>query len=129
MTERDRHFIQIFTFLEDKTKNGRVLSTAKIGEVFMSRLTIRPGVTTGNYYHKKTKLMFYVEKGRVKAAFENVKTKEKKLTEFWGGKHVIHVPPGVALATKNVGKTKAVIVFFSNRALRDQSDSFSYEIL
>lgn len=94
----------------------------------MSRLTINPGVTTGNYYHKKTKVMFYVEKGSVLASLEHVKTKERRQIHLVPGVHVVHIPCYVAQATKNVGKQKAVLVFFTNRALRTDDD-FPYSVL
>jgi dTDP-4-dehydrorhamnose 3,5-epimerase-like enzyme len=73
--------------------------------------------------------MFYVEKGNVLAAFEHIKTKEKKVTTMTAGRHIVHVPNYVALSTKNIGKTKAVLVFFSNLALREEEDSFPYTVL
>ncbi len=121
--------IQLFRFVEDKTKRGRVLSMVKIGGVYMSRLVISPGVTTGNYYHKKTKIMFYVGRGKVKAVFEQVKTKKRKELIMDPGKHVVHLPSHVALATKNIGKQKAVVVYFSNHALRDSKDAFPYHVM
>lgn len=121
--------VQLFVFVRDAHKPGRILSTAKIGDVYMSRLIIQPGVTTGNYYHKKTKKMFYVEKGKVLGSFENVKTKEKRQIMLLPGKHVVHVPPYVAHATKNIGTRQAILVFFSNKALRSTGDTFSHPVL
>ncbi|HYE59691.1 MAG TPA: hypothetical protein VEA18_00710 [Candidatus Kapabacteria bacterium] len=120
--------VQLFRFEESTRKPGRVLSSVRIGDVYMSRLTIEPGITTGNYFHKKTKVMFYVERGDVLASFEHVKTGEKKKLVIVPDKHVIHVPPFVAHATKNVGKRKAVLVFFSNKALRSE-DCFDHRVL
>ncbi len=122
-------FIQLFRFSEDKSKSGRVLSSAKIGNVYMSRLVLNPGVTSGNYYHKKTKIMFYVGRGRVKAVFEQVKSKKKYTLMMEPGKHVVHVPSYVAIATKNMGKQKAILVYFSNHALRAGNDAFPHHVL
>ena len=80
----NRNFINVFSLEPDKTKPGRTLSTVKIGGVYMSRLIIDPGVTTGNYYHKKTSVMFYVESGSVVAIFENVVTKEHEEGQLRG---------------------------------------------
>lgn len=94
----------------------------------MSRLTINPGVATGNLFHKKTRVMFYVEKGSVLASFIHVRSKEKKQIHMRPDIHVIQIPRFVAHATKNVGRTKAVLVFFSDHALRS-GDDYPYEVL
>lgn len=126
-SSKKNRFIEVFSFKEDASKPGRMLATAKIGDVYMSRLVIDKGVVTGNYFHKKTRVMFYCANGNVLARFEHVKTHEKKEIALTRGKQVIHVPPYVALATKNVGRGKATLVFFSDRPLRS-GDSYPYEI-
>ena len=124
----NQNFIQIFKFVDDISKPGRILSTAKIGEVYMSRLLIDPGITTGNIYHKDTSAMFFVERGEVLASFENIETKEKKDLKVRTGTHAIHIPPFVANATKNIGTNTAVLVFFTDKRLRS-GDDFDYHIL
>ncbi|HAZ28169.1 MAG TPA: hypothetical protein DCY48_00105 [Candidatus Magasanikbacteria bacterium] len=119
------HFLQIFLFVDDASKTGRVLSTAKIGEVYMSRLTIEPGIVTGNLYSKETNIMFFVERGSVIAEFEHIETKVRKHIEMKPGKNAVHVFPYVARAIKNVGHNEAVLIFFSNRRLRS-GDDFEY---
>lgn len=118
----------MFEFTKDATKPGRLLYWVRIGDVYMSRLIIDPGVATGNYFHKKTQVMFYVSYGDVVAAFEQVKTKENKKFKVRPTKHVVHIPSFVAHATKNVGDKPAVLVFFSNRKLRS-GDDFEYKVL
>lgn len=122
-------FVDIFHFKPDRSKPGRVLDTAKIGDVYMSRLVIDPGVTTGNYFHKKTRVMFYVGGGDVLAGFEHVHTGEKKEMMVNYAKEVIHVPPYVALATKNVGHEQAILIFFSDRPIRDKEDCYPFKVL
>jgi len=122
-----RQWIKLFTFVEDRSKEGRVLSAVKIGNVYMSRLIIEQAVITGNIYHKKTKVMFYAERGTVLATFEHIKTKERYRLVLESGKHVIHVPPLVAHSTKNIGRDSAVLIFFTNRRLRS-GDDYSYII-
>ncbi len=124
----NQNFIQVFKFVDDVSKSGRILSTVKIGEVYMSRLLIDPGVTTGNIYHKDTSAMFFVERGEVLASFENIKTKEKKEIRVRTGTHAIHIPSFVANATKNIGTNIAVLVFFTDKRLRS-GDDFDYHIL
>jgi len=122
-------FIDVFDFKPDKSKPGRTLETAKIGDVYMSRLVIDPGITTGNYFHKKTRKMFYAGGGEILAAFEHVKTKQRKEMTLEYAKQVIHVPPNVAIATKNIGYNQAILIFFSDRPLRDEEDTFPYHVL
>lgn len=123
-------FIQIFNFEKDQSKPGRVLQTARIGDLYMSRLTIDPGVVTGNYYHKKTRIMFYVTTGELIAVFEHVRTKMRQQITMRPGVKVVHVPPFVSFATKNTSKRdKAVTVFFSNKPLRYSADNFVYPVI
>ncbi|MBI2990243.1 MAG: hypothetical protein HYY51_03600 [Candidatus Magasanikbacteria bacterium] len=122
-------FVQVFHFKHDKTKEGRLLSSVKIGDVYMSRLTIKPGIITGNYFRKKNMLMFYVESGNVFSVCEHAQSKERKEFHLKPGEQVVHVPPMVSLATKNIGKTTAILVFFSTRPIRDETDYFSYVVM
>ena len=119
--------VQLFELVLDTSKIGRILSSVKIGDVYMSRLIIEPGIATGNYYHRSTSIMFYVEYGSVVAGFEQVDTKEHKIMSLKPDRHIIHVPPYVAMATKNVGFDNAVVIFFSNHELRSD-DTCVYKI-
>lgn len=119
-----KDFIQIFHFKEDTSKEGRLLTTAKIGDVYMSRLVIDPGVTTGGYYHKETRMMFYVANNPIEATFEHVITGEKKIMRLEHGKQAVHVPENIVLTTKNIGTGEAVLVFFSNKPIRSD-DNFT----
>lgn len=127
-SKKSQNFIDVFQFETDKSKPGRILSTVRMGDVYMSRLVISPGVVTGNYYHKRTKIMFYVGNGTLQAIFENVKTKERKEMILKPAKQVIHVPPYVSFATKNIGKEDIVVVYFSNKPLRSE-DNFAYKVM
>lgn len=128
LSKKSQNFIDVFQFETDKSKPGRILSTVRMGDIYMSRLSISPGVITGNYYHKKTKLMFYVGNGTLQTIFENVKTKERKEMVLKYAKQVIHVPPYVSFATKNIGKDDVIVVYFSNRPLRSE-DNFTYKVM
>jgi uncharacterized RmlC-like cupin family protein len=124
-----KDFITHFTPVTDSSKPGRVLHQVKVGDIYMSRLIMDPGVTTGNYYHKVNRLMFYVGRGTVEAHFEHVHTKEKKVLRMRPGKDVIHVPAYVALTTVNKGKDEAVCIYFSNHPLRNEGDCYAYELV
>ncbi len=121
-------FINVFKFIDDVSKTGRILSTAKIGDVYMHRLIIEPGVITGNVYHKQAFVTFFVESGSVLAVFEHVKTKQLRELEVRPGRNVIHIPPYIAHATKNIGDEPAALVFFSDIRFRSDDD-FEYTVL
>lgn len=121
-------WIENFEFKVDKSKPGRILSSAKVGDIYMSRVEIQPGVITGNYYHKKTRVMFYVESGTVEVGFSQLNGEKKERSILSQGKRVIHIPPFIAQASKNVGESVAVLVFFSDKPLRSP-DCFPFVVL
>lgn len=122
------NFVQVFPFITDTTKPGRTLATARIGELYMSRLTIAPGITTGNLYHKRTAIMFFVEKGNVLSAFKHIHTQQEQQLSLTPGSQVVHIPVNIAHATKNVGEEDAVIIFFTDHKLRTDDD-IDYHVL
>lgn len=121
-------FINTLPFNVDTSKTGRVLCWVRIGDIYMSRLEIEPGVATGNYFHKETRVTFYLGRGRVRAAFKQVETECTSDILLETRKQVIHVPSYVAHATKNVGQEPAILVFFSDRKLRS-GDDYEYRVL
>lgn len=121
-------FINVFQFVKDTSKPGRTLSWCRIGDMYMSRLVIEPGVTTGNYYHKDTRVTFYVGSGQVEAAFVQVVTGQSTRLHITAAKQVVQIPSYVAHSTKNVGTEPAVLVFFSNRKLRS-GDDYEFSVL
>lgn len=122
------NFIKIFRFEDDFSKPGRNVSSVKIGGVYITRVIVEPGVTTGNLYHKDTRQAFYVGEGEVHASFEHVRTKERKDFLVKKETQVVHIPEYVAIATKNIGHSRAVLVFFSNKPLRSE-DTFDYKLI
>ena len=122
------NFIQFFNFIDDTSKPGRVLSSVKIGDVYMSRLIIEPGVTTGNIYHQTTRVMYFLSKGILLAAFEDVKSKQRQECVLRAGNKVVHLLENVAMATKNIGCESAELITFSNNPLRSE-DTVPYHLL
>ncbi len=120
-------FVQLFTFQDDRSREGRVISSVKIGDVYMSRVIMDPGYHIGHYYHKETSIMFYVESGSILTRFEQVETKEWKEIALTTDRHAVHVPPFIALSVKNVGFDQAVVVVFSNHKL-NTGDEFEYHV-
>ena len=131
MAKREKNlerFIEIFAFTEDASKQGRVLESVKVGDVYMSRLRIAPGVTTGNYYYSDTNVLMSVERGAVIIYCEHVETKERIEMKVKPGEKLIEIGPKVARTTKNIGKKDAILIFFSDKPLRS-STCFSYRVV
>jgi len=124
----NKDFIQIFRLSEDNTKPGRVLYSAKIGEVYMTRIMIDPGVIIGNHYRKNTRVMYHLCSGQALVVFEDVATKQKQEFMLRQKREVVHVPENVALAVKNVGNDVAELVAFSNNPLRSE-DTVEYKVM
>jgi len=116
-----------YPFQQDRRKPGRLLETVKVGGVWITRVTIEPGVVTGNLYHKKTSLMLFVTQGRLRFKFIHVNTGEQKEFEMERGRGLIHIPPYVAIVDKNIGKDSAVVYYLSNHPFR-QDDDYEYKI-
>ncbi len=117
-----RDFIERFVLLKDSSRPGRILETAKVGDVYVTRVTIRPGRVTGNIFHKKTSFIQFVTSGKVEFTVKQMKTGEESTISMTPESGIVHVPPNVAVATKNVSKKSAVVVYFSNRQFRSGDD-------
>ncbi len=111
----------------DRTKPGRLLEVVKVGDVHISRLTIDPGVVTGNMYHKDTSVILFVIKGRLKFKFVQTQTKEEKEFVKQVGSGITYMPPYVAMADKNISDEPAIVILFSNKPLRS-GDDFEYKV-
>lgn len=120
-------FIDQYVFDRDDRKPGRMLETVRVGEVYITRLTIEPGVITGNLFHKKTNIILFVTHGKVKFKYRQTNTGEEAEFVREAGSGIFHVPPRVVIANRNIGKEPAVVVYFSNRPFRS-GDDFEYEI-
>lgn len=121
-------FISSYPFHPDASKSGRILHTAKIGDVYMYRVVIAPGATGGNYFHKKTSIIYYLEKGKVMSVFEQVHTKQQKTIHLQTCQQAIHIPPYVAHATKNTGKQDALLIMFTSHPVRS-GDNYPYQVI
>jgi uncharacterized RmlC-like cupin family protein len=116
-----------YPFKQDRRKLGRLLEYVKVGDVWVSRLTVDVGVITGNIFHKKTNILLFVTQGKFKFKFVHVKTKESKEFDMEPGRGLLHIPKNISIANKNTGSEKAVIIYFSNNPFRD-NDDFEYKI-
>lgn len=120
--KKKREFVTKYYFHKDKSKSGRILESAKINQVYVSRVICRPHVVTGNYYHKETCFIIMVEKGKVQFKFVEVDGDKKKELQLTPGTGIVHVPPLTAFASRNLGEEEAVVVIFSNKPLRSGDD-------
>ena len=128
MLEAHDIFIRRYPFEKDYSKPGRLLETVKIGDVWVSRLEILPGVVTGNFYHKETNTVKFVERGKVLMGFVQTKTTQRKEIVMEPGMGIIHMPSYVATAYKNIGKDTAVVILFSDRPFRS-GDDFAMNVI
>lgn len=122
MDSEKTHFIRHYKFKEDKSKPGRVLEWVKVGDVYVSRLFIQPGVVTANFYHKETNTIMFVEEGRVKMKYVQVNTGKSKEMVMTPGSGIVHMPHYVAVANKNIGRDVAVVILLSDKPFRSGDD-------
>lgn len=127
MSDKVVKTITRYQFDHDRGKPGRDLETVKIGDVYVSKLTFDPGVVTGNIYHKRTSLFLFVASGTVRFKFVHIHTKQVMELVVKSDSGVIHVPPYVAIADKNIGNDQAVIIYFSDLPFR-KDDDYEYKI-
>ncbi len=123
-----RDFIERYVLLKDSSRPGRMLETVKVGDVYVTRVTIMPGVVTGNVFHKKTSFIQFVTEGTVEFMVKQMGTGEESAMTLTHESGIIHVPPHVAVATKNKSRKPAVIVYFSNRQFRS-GDDYPFELM
>jgi len=91
-------------------------------------VSIEPGKTRAKHYHNKKEEWLCICSGKIELIFEDIKTKKRKtliLDSESKNYNIIYIPPGVAHAVKNTGKSKASIVIFSKMP-EDTSDTFGY---
>ncbi len=119
--------IKRYRFQHDQSKPGRDLETAKVGGVYVSRLTLMPNVISGNLYHKKAKVILFVTSGFVRFRFKHVKSGETREFDLKPGGGIVHIPPYVAIANKNLGAEPATIMYFSTLPFR-QDDDYPFEL-
>ncbi len=126
--DNGQKFITEYLFASDGEKPGRVLDTCRVGEVFVTRMIMNPYVVTGNLYRKETNAILFVTKGKVRFSFVQVNTDERKEIVLEPHERIIHWPPFVACASKNLLNEESVVYFFSNKAFRSDDD-YSYEVI
>lgn len=120
-------FITTYKFNKDTSKPNRVLESVKVGEIYVSRLTVKPGFVAGNLYHKEINLILFVTKGKANIKCVQVETKEEVEMECEPSFGIIHQPPFTAMALKNNSLEDVVAVIFSNKRLRGDDD-FVYHV-
>jgi len=120
-------FVTQYPFAEDKSRDERVLQTVQIGGVYISRVDIQPGRSVANLYYQNTNFIFFIEKGRCKAKFVQVETKQEREVVMEPGDGIMHVPPGNAFAVKNIEDDCSTMVVFSDQPLR-AGDDVDYHI-
>jgi len=67
-------------------------------------------------------LMCFMEFGRVRLKCVDLESKLEKELIMEPGNHVVHIPPGVGFAMKNLDSKGSLLVVFSNKPLRSKDD-------
>ncbi|MBH41516.1 MAG: hypothetical protein CL685_02280 [Candidatus Magasanikbacteria bacterium] len=122
MSKKEKTSIIVHDFVPDGSRTGRVLYSAKVRGVYVSRLVLDPGTKVGGYYYKKTVVTLYVGSGSVLGKFENITTKERKEFPITMKTGAIHLPAGVAISLENKSKKKATVIIFSDARLQTGDD-------
>ncbi len=116
------NFISEYFFEEDRSREGRTMLHAKVGDVHISRVSIDANAVVGNLIFHTTSLMCFMEFGRVRLKCIEPKLKLEREIIMEPGNHVVHIPPGVGFAMKNLDNKGSLLVVFSNKPLRSQDD-------
>ena len=120
-------FITRYKFEKDRSRPGRSLQCVKVGGVYISRVVIEPGKSIGDIYFKQTNIILFVEVGQLVMKCVQVNTKQEKEMLLGPDEGIVHLPPYVALGLKNNQKKEAVVIMFSNKALRSK-DEYEYVV-
>lgn len=129
MEEFDQmQFITEYHFSGDASKPGRILEMVKVGGVHVSHLAVEPHVITGNLYRKETNTILFVTKGKIQFSFVQIHTGERRDMILEPDTAIIHWPPFVACASKNLSDEVSEVYFFSNKAFRS-GDDYPYEVI
>ncbi len=122
-TAKQTLFIQQFPFERDIREDARALETAKVGDVHISRIEIKPQAIIGNLYYNTTDVIFFLESGSLRMKFFQIHTHEEKEVIYNPGDGIIHLPAQVAFAFSNIYDVSAVLIMFSNKSLQSDDDT------
>ncbi|MBT3418915.1 MAG: cupin domain-containing protein [Candidatus Magasanikbacteria bacterium] len=122
MTRNAKQFITEYQFKQDRRRKGRLLDWVKVGDVYISRLTLKDKAIIGNLYYRSTDVVFFVEKGKIKTKFVQAITEEEKEMVVGPGDGIIHLPPYVAFSFKNIRVKESVLIMISDKPLRSKDD-------
>ncbi len=122
-------FITRYKFHKDETRPNRVLESVRVGGVYISRIIIKPKAIIGNIYRTKTNAVYFSQIGCVQMKFVQKDTLEEKEFRLGPDDGIIHLPPNVAFAIRNLRDEESVMVAFSDRPLFDHSDDEVFEVL
>ena len=103
---------------------AEIFDMGETGEVLC--VTINPGKSRGNHYHKEKKELFCFLEGNAKLKMRNIKTGEKEEYDLSGDKlQVLEIFPGWTHSVENIGDTTVKFLEYGNRPYNiDSPDSF-----
>lgn len=124
-----KQFITKYRFHKDETRPNRVLESVRVGGVYISRIIIQPKSIIGNIYRSRTNAVYFTQIGNVEMKFVQIDGSEEKTYQLGPDDGIIHLPPDVAFAIRNLNDTESVMVAFSDRPLYDHSDDEPFQVL
>jgi len=127
--EDQQQFITKYTFHKDETIPNRVLESVRVGGVQISRIIIKPKAIIGNIYRSETNAVYFTQVGNVEMKFMKIDGSMEKTFHLGPNDGIIHLPPNVAFAIRNLEDTESVMVAFSDRPLHDHSDDVPFHVL
>ena len=91
----------------------------------------KPGSIRGQHYHTKKREWFLVLAGQATLVFEDIRSKERRSIRLNQNKPtVVEIPPMVAHAIKNDGKSKMMLLGIVNEHLDPKHrDTFPYKVI
>jgi len=102
---------------------AELVSNNNIKEVLL--ITIKPGETRGNHYHKTKKEWLCIVKGHAELVYTNIKTGKTK-TALVNSQEpkLFMVPTNMAHAIKNIGTEYLYVIELSNQIYRKNPDTY-----
>lgn len=124
-----KQFVTKYSFHKDETRPNRLLESVRVGGVHISRIIIKPKAIIGNIYRTNTNAVYFTQIGTVEMKFVHIDGSLEKTFHLGPDDGIMHLPPNVAFAIRNMNDTESVMVAFSDRPLYDHSDDVAYDVL
>ncbi len=122
----DRGYLLNFLSGNDMDRKSKLL-----GQIYFVTFE-KPGVVRGNHYHRHKAEWFAVLEGKIKAVFEDIKTKKRKEVVLEGGHDdykLVFVGKNVAHAFRSISAKAAMINYSDKPYYSHKPDSQLYLLI